>query len=48
MRISVLTAPERAHLRTPERLASLLESGNRALGVMEERLSRADWLAGDR
>ena len=48
VRRSILTAPERAHQRTPERLASLLEAGNRALGVMEQRLSGADWLAGDR
>jgi glutathione S-transferase len=47
VRRSILMAPERAHLRTPERLAALLESGNRALAVMEARLSRADWLAGD-
>ena len=48
VRRSILTAPERAHQRTPERLASLLEAGNRALGVMEQRLSGADWLAGNR
>jgi glutathione S-transferase len=47
VRISISTAPERAHLRTPERLAQLLESGNFALGVMEARLSKADWLAGE-
>jgi glutathione S-transferase len=42
-----MTAAERAHLRTPERLAQLLDKGNAALGVMEKRLSNADWLAGD-
>jgi len=47
VRRSILTASERAHLRTPERLAQLLDSGNFALGVMERRLSKADWLAGD-
>jgi glutathione S-transferase len=47
VRRSILTAPERAHLRTPERLAQLLDAGNAALGVMENRLSQADWLAGD-
>ena len=47
VRISIMTAPERAHLRTPERLEPLLHSGNYALGVMEARLSKADWLAGD-
>lgn len=47
VRRSILTAPERAHLRTPERLAPLLEAGNRALEVMEAHLSRGKWLAGD-
>jgi glutathione S-transferase len=47
VRRSILTAPERAAQRTPERLASLLEAGNRALAVMEGRLRGADWLAGD-
>jgi len=47
VRRSILTAPERASQRTPERLAALLQSGNSALGVMEQRLSGADWLAGD-
>src|SRR5688572_10404222 len=46
VRRSILTAPERAHLRVPERLDPLLEAGNRALAVMERRLSAADWLAG--
>jgi glutathione S-transferase len=48
VRRSVLTAPERAAERTPERLRELLEAGNRALAVMERRLSGADWLAGSR
>lgn len=47
VRRSILTAPERAHLRTPERLQQLLEAGNFALGIMERRLADADWLAGD-
>ena len=47
VRRSILTAPERADQRTPERLAALLEAGERALDVMELRLSDADWLAGD-
>ncbi len=46
VRRSILTAPERAHLRVPERLDPLLEAGNRALAVMERRLSSAEWLAG--
>ena len=33
-------------MRTPERLEQLLRSGNFALGVMETRLSNAEWLAG--
>jgi len=48
VRRSILLAPERAHMRTPERLQQLLEAGNFALGVMEQRLSNAEWLAGDR
>ena len=47
VRRSILTAPERAAQRTPERLQALLESGNFALGVMERRLAVSDWLAGD-
>lgn len=46
VRRAILTAPERAAQRTPERLAALLEAGNRALAVMERRLSTSDWLAG--
>ncbi len=46
VRRSILTAPERAHLRTPERLGPLLEAGNHALAVMEGRIAAADWLAG--
>jgi len=38
--------PERAALATPERLASTLEGGNKALGVMERRLAEAPFLAG--
>ncbi len=47
VRRSILTAPERAHLRTPERLAELLDAGNSALAIMEKRLADAQWLAGD-
>ena len=46
VRRSILHAPERAHLRVPERLDPLLEAGKRALAVMETRLCVADWLAG--
>jgi glutathione S-transferase len=37
---------ERRAEATPERMAHLLEMGNRALAVMERRLSGADWLVG--
>ena len=47
VRRSLLTARERAHWKTPERLAQTLEKGNAALSVMERRLSKADWLAGN-
>lgn len=46
VRRSILTAPERAHLRTPDRLAALLDAGNSALAIMEQRLGDAEWLAG--
>lgn len=36
--------PRRRHLATPGRMAELLEAGHRNLAVMEDRLSRADWL----
>jgi glutathione S-transferase len=47
VRRALFNYPERAHLRTPERLAQLLEAGNKALAVMERRLAQADWLAGN-
>ncbi len=47
VRRSITTAPERAHLKTPERLAQTLEKGTAALAIMEKRLSGAEWLAGD-
>lgn len=40
--------PERAGKATPEQIATWQEKGNRALGVMEQRLANASWLAGDR
>lgn len=46
VRRSLMTYPERAALATPERLASLLESGNKALGVMEAQLQKTPFLAG--
>ena len=39
--------PERRAEATPERMAALLEAGNRALAVLERRLGDADWLAGN-
>lgn len=45
---SLRVYPERAHLATPERVASLLEGGNKALGVMEAQLAKTSWLAGDK
>ncbi|MGB6119424.1 MAG: glutathione S-transferase family protein [Mesorhizobium sp.] len=48
VRRSLVVYAERAHLATPERMASLLESGDRALGVMETQLTKTPWLAGAR
>ena len=48
VRRSMIVYPERAETATPEQMASLLERGNKALSVMEARLSKDDWLAGDR
>lgn len=39
--------PERRAEASPGRMAQLLEAGNRALAVLERRLSGTDWLAGD-
>ena len=39
--------PERRAEATPERMAALLEAGNRALAVLECRLESTDWLAGN-
>ena len=39
--------PERRADATPDRMAALLEAGNRALAVLQRRLESADWLAGD-
>ena len=47
VRAAVLTYEDRAHLRTPEVLGPLLESGNRALGAMQTRLERTPFLVGD-
>ena len=47
VRAAILTYPQRAHLRTPERLGDLLESGHRVLGVMEAQLAKTQFIAGD-
>jgi len=47
VRRALMKYPERAAQATPERLASTLEGGNKALAVMEQRLSEAPFLAGD-
>ena len=47
VRKALLTFPERAGDATPERLAQTLERGNKALGVMNRRLSEAPFFAGD-
>lgn len=47
VRRSLLVYPQRRAQATPERLAALLDAGNRAFGVMEQRLGTADWLAGE-
>jgi glutathione S-transferase len=38
--------PERRATASAERMAQLLDAGNRALAVLERRLEHADWLAG--
>jgi glutathione S-transferase len=46
VRRALLMYPERASQATPERMTQLLESGNRALGVMETQLAKTPFLAG--
>jgi glutathione S-transferase len=47
VRRSLVLYPERATLATPERMASLLEGGDKALGVMESQLAKTSFLAGE-
>jgi glutathione S-transferase len=47
VRRSLVLYPERAAQATPERMASLLEGGDRALGVMETQLAKTPFLAGE-
>ncbi|MDD9811038.1 MAG: glutathione S-transferase family protein [Gammaproteobacteria bacterium] len=44
VRRSLLFYPERRGLASERRLAQLLQQGNAALAVMEQRLAQADWL----
>jgi len=46
VRRALVLFPERAQLATPERLASTLERGNKALAVMEKQLERTSFMAG--
>jgi glutathione S-transferase len=47
VRRSLSVYPERRADATEARMAQLLDAGNRALAVLEQRLAAADWLAGD-
>ena len=47
MRRAILKYPERAKEATPERLAATLAGGSKALGVMEQQLSRTPFIAGE-
>jgi glutathione S-transferase len=46
VRAAILSYPQRAHLRTPENLDPLLESGHRALSIMETQLEKTPYLTG--
>jgi len=46
VRAAILTYPHRAHLRTPDHLDPLLESGHRALSIMETQLEKTPYLTG--
>lgn len=48
VRAALRSYPHRAADATPERLASLLDAGNAALGVLDAHLAGRDWLEGDR
>ncbi|OYR13737.1 glutathione S-transferase family protein [Brucella grignonensis] len=47
VRRALMVYPERARDATPERLASTLVGGDKALGVMEEQLKKTPFLVGD-
>jgi len=46
VRAALFAYPKNAHLKTPERLAELLDAGQDRLVVMEDALAGRDWLAG--
>ena len=46
VRRALIVYPERASQATPERMAHLLDGGNRALGVMETQLAKTPFIAG--
>jgi len=48
VRRALLVYPARAKEATPEKLAATLAGGRKALGVMEEQLSKTPFFAGDR
>ncbi|MCD1641329.1 glutathione S-transferase family protein [Aurantimonas coralicida] len=47
VRRSLLVYPQMREAATPQRLADTLAGGHKALAVMEQRLSGAQWLVGD-
>ena len=47
VRAAILTYPHRAQENRPEVIGPLLESGHRALGVMETQLEKTPFLVGD-
>jgi glutathione S-transferase len=47
VRRALIIYPERHAEATPDRMAQLLATGNRALSVMELRLRTAEWFAGN-
>lgn len=47
VRRSLMKYPQRAADATPAKLQATLEGGEKALDVMERRLSKFDWLAGN-
>jgi len=47
VRAAVYVYPNRDMDRSPERLAALLDGGNRALDIMEVQLAKTPYLAGD-